>query len=42
MQVYLNALGLLLRLYVRGHIDPAKERLKMLLDPLKDEVMCTQ
>ncbi|TVU45630.1 hypothetical protein EJB05_05121, partial [Eragrostis curvula] len=36
-EVYLNALGLLLRLYVRGHIDPAKERLKMLLDPLKDE-----
>ncbi|KAK3149688.1 hypothetical protein QOZ80_3AG0220950 [Eleusine coracana subsp. coracana] len=36
-EVYLNALGLLLRLYVRGHIDSAKERLKMLVDPLKDE-----
>ncbi|KAL6894465.1 hypothetical protein ACP4OV_008563 [Aristida adscensionis] len=36
-EVYLNALGLLLRLYVRGYIDPAKERLTMLLDPLKDE-----
>ncbi|GJM96243.1 hypothetical protein PR202_ga13062 [Eleusine coracana subsp. coracana] len=38
-EVYLNALGLLLRLYVRGHIDSAKERLKMLVDPLKDEVI---
>jgi hypothetical protein len=36
-EVYLNALGLLLRLYVRGHIDPAKQRLKVLIDPLKDE-----
>ncbi|XP_062212088.1 uncharacterized protein LOC133913061 isoform X2 [Phragmites australis] len=36
-EVYLNALGLLLRLYVRGHIDPAKERLTALLDALKNE-----
>jgi hypothetical protein len=36
----LNALGLLLRLYVRGAIDPAKERLKILLDELKNEVLC--
>lgn len=39
IQVYLNALGLLLRLYVRGHVHPAKERLTTLLDALKDEVL---
>ena len=39
LQVYLNALGLLLRLYVRGEIDPAKERLTTLLDELKNEVL---
>jgi hypothetical protein len=38
--VYLNALGLLLRLYVRGEIGSAKERLKILLDELKNEVLC--
>jgi hypothetical protein len=38
-QVYLNALGLLLRLYVRGEIGPAKERLETLLDELKNEVL---
>jgi hypothetical protein len=37
--VYLNALGLLLRLYVRGEIGPAKERLKIFLDELKNEVL---
>nr|CAB3493640.1 unnamed protein product [Digitaria exilis] len=37
-EVYLNALGLLLRLYVRGHEHPAKERLTTLLDALKDEL----
>ncbi|KAG2546771.1 tetratricopeptide repeat protein 38-like isoform X2 [Panicum virgatum] len=36
-EVYLNALGLLLRLFVRGHVDLAKERLTTLLDALKDE-----
>lgn len=36
-EVYLNALGLLLRLYVRGEIGPAKERLRTLLDELKNE-----
>uniref|UniRef100_A0ACD6A7X0 Uncharacterized protein n=1 Tax=Avena sativa TaxID=4498 RepID=A0ACD6A7X0_AVESA len=36
-EVYLNALGLLLRLYVRGEIDPAKERLTALLNELKKE-----
>uniref|UniRef100_A0A0A9DBJ9 Uncharacterized protein n=1 Tax=Arundo donax TaxID=35708 RepID=A0A0A9DBJ9_ARUDO len=36
-EVYLNALGLLLRLHVRGHIDPAKERLTTLLDALKNK-----
>lgn len=36
-EVYLNALGLLLRLYIRGQIDPAKERLTTLLDALKNE-----
>ncbi|XP_047085708.1 tetratricopeptide repeat protein 38-like [Lolium rigidum] len=36
-EVYLNALGLLLRLYIRGEIGPAKERLKTLLDELKNE-----
>ncbi|XP_021307544.1 tetratricopeptide repeat protein 38 isoform X1 [Sorghum bicolor] len=36
-EVYLNALGLLLRLYIRGHIDSAKERLTALLDALKNE-----
>ncbi|XP_066383042.1 uncharacterized protein [Miscanthus floridulus] len=36
-EVYLNALGLLLRLYIRGHIDSAKERLTTLLDALKNE-----
>ncbi|XP_066380092.1 uncharacterized protein [Miscanthus floridulus] len=36
-EVYLNALGLLLRLYIRGHIDSAKERLTTLLDELKNE-----
>ncbi|KAM0830058.1 hypothetical protein ACQ4PT_066469 [Festuca glaucescens] len=36
-EVYLNGLGLLLRLYVRGEIGPAKERLKTLLDELKNE-----
>jgi len=39
IQVYLNALGLLLRLFVRGHVDLAKERLTTLLDALKDEVL---
>jgi hypothetical protein len=39
IQVYLNALGLLLRLFVRGHVDHAKERLTTLLDALKDEVL---
>ena len=34
----MNALGLLLRLYVRGEIGPAKERLA-LLDELKNEVL---
>jgi len=38
-EVYLNALGLLLRLYVRGEIDPAKERLTALLNELKKEVL---
>uniref|UniRef100_M8BVV0 Tetratricopeptide repeat protein 38 n=1 Tax=Aegilops tauschii TaxID=37682 RepID=M8BVV0_AEGTA len=36
-EVYVNALGLLLRLYVRGEIGPAKERLTPLLDELKNE-----
>ncbi|CAN6298205.1 unnamed protein product [Urochloa humidicola] len=36
-EVYLNALGLLLRLYVRGHVHPAKERLTTFLDALKEE-----
>lgn len=36
-EVYLNALGLLLRLYVRGEIGPAKERLTTLLNELKNE-----
>lgn len=35
----MNALGLLLRLYVRGEIGPAKERLTPLLDELKNEVL---
>ncbi|CAN6292097.1 unnamed protein product [Urochloa humidicola] len=36
-EVYLNALGLLLRLYVRGHVHSAKERLTIFLDALKEE-----
>nr|ACG38066.1 hypothetical protein [Zea mays] len=36
-EVYLNGLGLLLRLFIRGHIDSAKERLTTLLDALKNE-----
>ncbi|EMS63641.1 Tetratricopeptide repeat protein 38 [Triticum urartu] len=36
-EVYVNALGLLLRLYVRGEIGPAKEKLTPLLDELKNE-----
>jgi hypothetical protein len=39
IQVYLNGLGLLLRLFIRGHIDSAKERLTTLLDALKNEVL---
>lgn len=37
--MYLNALGLLLRLYVRGEIGPAEERLTTLLNELKNEVL---
>lgn len=37
-EVYLNALGLLLRLYVRGEIDAFEGRLKILSDCLTDEV----
>ncbi|KAL0004016.1 hypothetical protein SO802_011577 [Lithocarpus litseifolius] len=36
-EVYLNAVGLLLRLYVRGEIDPAGDRLKILAGCLTDE-----
>jgi hypothetical protein len=39
IQVYLNSLWLLLRLFIRGHIDSAKERLTTLLDALKAEVL---
>ena len=35
----MNALGLLLRLYMRGEIGTAKERLTTLLDELKNEVL---
>ncbi|XP_050276953.1 uncharacterized protein LOC126718680 isoform X2 [Quercus robur] len=37
-EVYLNAVGLLLRLYVRGEIDAADDRLKILAGCLTDEV----
>ncbi|KAK4598344.1 hypothetical protein RGQ29_015709 [Quercus rubra] len=37
-EVYLNAVGLLLRLYVRGEIDAANDRLKILAGCLTDEV----
>lgn len=36
-EVYLNAVGLLLRLYVRGEIDAAGDRLKILAGCLTDE-----
>ncbi|XP_065620073.1 uncharacterized protein LOC112040045 isoform X2 [Quercus suber] len=36
-EVYLNAIGLLLRLYVRGEIDAAGDRLKILAGCLTDE-----
>ncbi|KAL5217191.1 hypothetical protein ABZP36_017875 [Zizania latifolia] len=38
-EVYLNALGLLLRLYIRGQVDLAKDRLAALLDALKNETI---
>lgn len=38
-QVYLNALGLLLRLHIRGQVDLAKDRLAALLDALTNEVL---
>ncbi|KAF3954610.1 hypothetical protein CMV_020066 [Castanea mollissima] len=37
-EVYLNAIGLLLRLYVRGEIDASDGRLKILAGCLTDEV----
>ncbi|KAI3433080.1 Tetratricopeptide repeat protein 38 [Psidium guajava] len=36
-EVYLNALGLLLRVHVRGHIDVFEERLKVLVSRLTDQ-----
>lgn len=36
-EVYLNALGLLLRLHVRGHINVYEERLKVLVSRLTDQ-----
>nr|ABF98282.1 expressed protein [Oryza sativa Japonica Group] len=36
-EVYLNALGLLLRLHIRGQVDLAKDRLAALLDALTNE-----
>ncbi|WOK99335.1 tetratricopeptide repeat protein 38 isoform X2 [Canna indica] len=36
-EVYVNALGLLLRIYVRGHVDDIADRLKLLANVLKDE-----
>lgn len=37
-QVYLNALGLLLRVHVRNTLDIFEDRLKALADRVKDEV----
>uniref|UniRef100_A0A0E0D4R8 Tetratricopeptide repeat protein 38 n=1 Tax=Oryza meridionalis TaxID=40149 RepID=A0A0E0D4R8_9ORYZ len=37
-EVYLNALGLLLRLHIRGQVDLAKDRLAALLDALTNEL----
>lgn len=37
-QVYLNALGLMLRLFVRGEFDPCEGRLKILANVLTDKV----
>ncbi|KAF8040555.1 hypothetical protein BT93_B2704 [Corymbia citriodora subsp. variegata] len=36
-EVYLNALGLLLRIHVRGHINVYEERLKVLVSHLTDQ-----
>jgi len=38
MQVYLNAAGLLLRLYVRGELDICGDRLKLLAQCLTNQV----
>lgn len=38
IQVYLNALALLLRVHVRGHINFFEERLKVLVSLLTDQV----
>lgn len=38
MQVYLNAVGLLLRVYLRGGINVFGDRLKILADCLTDKV----
>ncbi|KAL5210283.1 hypothetical protein ABZP36_005906 [Zizania latifolia] len=39
LEVYLNALGLLLRLYIRGKVDLTKDRLAALLDAFKNKVL---
>lgn len=39
IQVYLNALGLLLRVSVRGQMDCIVDRLTALVTALKDEVI---
>ncbi|KAK1552153.1 hypothetical protein Q3G72_011307 [Acer saccharum] len=36
-EVYLNALGLLLRVYVRGELDVFEDRLKIIADCVKDQ-----
>ncbi|TXG56429.1 hypothetical protein EZV62_017742 [Acer yangbiense] len=36
-EVYLNALGLLLRFYVRGEVDVFEDRLKIIADCVKDQ-----
>lgn len=38
MQVYLNAVGLLLRVHVHGGLDMFEDRLKILAICLKDRV----
>lgn len=38
IQVYINALGLLLRIYLRGHTHDIADQLKLLTTALKDKV----